>query len=103
MDHFATEWDEVVLADRLFGIQSKEPAGGIIEKSDRAIGFKDEHALLQGLEDILQKALLAHQPVDQVVYLARAEAIEPRNQFFDEPAVQIRLPVVSSRILRSEG
>jgi hypothetical protein len=34
--------------------------------------------------------------------LARAEAIEPRNQFLDEPAVQIRLLVVSSRILRGD-
>ena len=70
------------LAGRAFWIEPEKLAGGVVEESDDPLRVQDDDPLVQGLEDFLEKSLLANQAGDDLLDIAGNHTIQPCHQFF---------------------
>ena len=72
----------------MIGIDPEEAAGGTVDEGDLAVLIEHDHAFVERLEDLLEEALFADQPVEKLPGLGRVDPVEAGEEFVEEAGFQ---------------
>lgn len=73
-----------VFAEAVVGVKGKHGAGGIVEVNDASGCVCDDDALLDGIEDRLEKAFFSGEINEVILDVFRLDALDAFEEFFEK-------------------